>query len=304
MMSFNIRASSWPADKDTLQNIRHRVFIEEQSVPAELEWDGNDEQAYHWLALDTHNNAIGTVRMLNGKIGRMAVLSEYRQQGIGKALLEAAITHAEKMNYFDVYLHAQVQALGFYQSLGFVAYGEEFMDANIPHLSMRRQLAARRQIGVHGGDFSVVDFSDTALGLIAQAQTQLHLLSYDLDPVTFDKPEMAEYISQLARKSRYTDIKILLIDSSLAIKRGHRLVNLQRRLPSSIKLRAVSCEAHEVKNNLILVDQCAIICQSIKEREKAWANFNNKPVVNNYNEQFDYWWERAREDKDLRQLEI
>ncbi|MCG8525969.1 MAG: GNAT family N-acetyltransferase, partial [Opitutales bacterium] len=155
-MKVTIRAATWLNDKDLLRAVRSRVFIEEQAVPVELEWDDKDEQARHWLAVDADDNAVGTVRMLaDGHIGRMAVLADHRQQGVGRALLEAAIAHARDSNQFDVYLYAQVQALAFYRKLGFEAYGPEFMDANIPHLAMRLQLADKRLAGTHGGDFAV-----------------------------------------------------------------------------------------------------------------------------------------------------
>ncbi len=132
-----VRAALWPRDAPVLAHIRREVFVLEQAVPEELEWDGEDDTARHWLALIDGVPA-GTVRMLaDGHIGRMAVLAAHRQLGIGSRLLTAAIADARQRALIEVYLHAQVHALRFYSAHGFVAEGAEFVDAGIPHRAMR-----------------------------------------------------------------------------------------------------------------------------------------------------------------------
>ena len=137
-----IRAASWEQDGEALAGIRRRVFIEEQQVPEALEWDGEDSNAMHWLAL-RDARPLGTVRLLaDGHIGRMAVLLEARRHGVGSRLLRAAIDAARTQGLPEVYLHAQVQALDFYARHGFVAEGELFVDAGILHRAMRRVFSA------------------------------------------------------------------------------------------------------------------------------------------------------------------
>lgn len=135
-----IRAADWSRDEAALAWVRRRVFIDEQQVPEELEWDGDDFDAQHWLAL-IDDSPIGTVRLrAGGHIGRMAVLKEYRQWGIGTQLLSAAVTAARAQGLHEVHLHAQLHAIDFYARHGFVAEGEQFMDAGIPHREMRLKL--------------------------------------------------------------------------------------------------------------------------------------------------------------------
>ena len=303
-MSVIIRPANWEQDQTLLSAVRETVFIQEQNVDVELEWDGYDTQAQHWLAM-LDGQAVGTCRMLkDGHIGRMAVLKDFRQQGIGRKLLQAAIDYAQEQHYFETYLHAQTHALGFYQQAGFTPYGEEFLDAGIPHMAMRKAISSRRLLGQHGGDFSVKNFAASALELIEQCSKQLRILSYDLDPKTFDTVEMANCLSALARKSRYTEICILVVDSQNISRRGHRLLDLHRRLSSKILLRRTNAQPHDIKENLIIADHCGIICQSIREPEKTWGNFNNQPIAKNQISLFDDLWHRASEDKNLRQLEI
>lgn len=138
-----IQTANWADHRSALADIRRRVFIEEQQVPEALEWDGEDAHARHWLAL-LDGRALGTVRMLSdGHIGRMAVLQEARRTGLGSRLLHVAIDAARAQGLHEVYLHAQVQALGFYAQHGFVAAGELFMDAGIAHRAMTLRLAPR-----------------------------------------------------------------------------------------------------------------------------------------------------------------
>ncbi len=135
-----VRLASWSEDRDALSLIRRRVFIEEQAVPEELEWEADDAHCLHALAETSLGEPVGTARLLSsGKIGRMAVLPQWRGRGIGSALLRLLIRTARKENLPTPYLDAQTQALAFYQKHGFEAFGEEFMDAGIPHRRMRLQ---------------------------------------------------------------------------------------------------------------------------------------------------------------------
>lgn len=137
-----VRGAGWQRDERALSEVRRRVFIDEQAVPEDLEWDGEDETAQHWLAFHG-DKPIGTARMrAGGHIGRMAVLADYRQRGVGSRLLRAAIDAARAQGLPDVHLHAQVQAMDFYARHGFVAEGAPFMDAGIPHRAMRLRFSA------------------------------------------------------------------------------------------------------------------------------------------------------------------
>ena len=128
--------TNWKQNHQALRKIRTRVFIEEQQVPAELEWDEFDEQSIHFLALDD-NKAIATARLKpDGQIGRMAVIKEYRNKGIGKKLLSTVLLQAKNDGYNMVYLHAQNKAINFYNKFNFITNGSEFIDAGIMHKAM------------------------------------------------------------------------------------------------------------------------------------------------------------------------
>ena len=307
MTTVTVKHAEWQTDLEDIRAIRNNVFVDEQRVPVELEWDGHDEESNHWLALDADNNPLGTVRMLaDGHIGRMAVLKDARNQGIGTQLLKAATEFAQQQQLFEIYLYAQTQAIPFYQQQGFEQQGEEFMDAGIPHFTMRKQLVEKRQVGLHGGKFAIKkpELHQAIIELITQTERQLRILSYDLDSDVFDTPSMKDAVSALARHSRFSEIRILVADTSRIVKSGHLLLELQRRLPTSIHIRKLHDPAHHVKDNLVIADNTAVISQSVKEPEICWGNFNNRPIAEDNTALFDDLWNHALEDSDLRRLEI
>ena len=140
MKNVTIRIADWIDDKKDLESIRRRVFIDEQGVPELLEWDEDDSTATHFLAL-VDGKAVATVRLTTqGQIGRMAVLPEYRSQGIGSRLLGFVIETASSQNIKELFLHAQVSAIPFYARHGFTVYGDVFYEAYIAHREMRMKI--------------------------------------------------------------------------------------------------------------------------------------------------------------------
>jgi predicted GNAT family N-acyltransferase len=141
-----ILVTNWYTHAQELSRIRQEVFIEEQHVPPTEEWDGRDESAIHFLVLD-HTTAIGCARLLVEvhlgqtcfHVGRVAVVKSSRQQGIGRRLMAHVLEYCRAHAPYPIFLHAQTERRRFYEHLGFTAQGEVFMDAGIPHISMRWQ---------------------------------------------------------------------------------------------------------------------------------------------------------------------
>lgn len=134
--TITINEVSWFSAQSQLRAIRSTVFIEEQSVPPALEWDGQDAAARHLLACHNSGLAVACTRINDGKIERMAVLKEWRRQGIGMAMLRAAMALCRKCGWLSMRLSAQTHAIGFYQQAGFVICSAEYLDAGIVHQDM------------------------------------------------------------------------------------------------------------------------------------------------------------------------
>ncbi|MEU0941941.1 GNAT family N-acetyltransferase [Streptomyces canus] len=154
MPAYEVRVAEDPADREACFTLRKEVFVGEQGVPEDIEYDAYDAVAVHVLAVREDGTPLGTGRLLFGEaaagktggdasvgsLGRLAVTRRARGLGVGAALVRAVEEAARARGLTAVDLHAQTQALGFYERLGYVAYGPEFLDAGMPHRAMRRVL--------------------------------------------------------------------------------------------------------------------------------------------------------------------
>ena len=139
MSKVHVRLADWHKDNAALRRIREAVFINEQSVAPELEWDSEDSQAIHFLALED-DYPIGTARLLSdGHIGRVSVLRDWRGLKVGERLMQAAIAEAEQRGLRQQRLSAQVHATAFYERLGFRIVSDEYLEAGIPPVDMLRE---------------------------------------------------------------------------------------------------------------------------------------------------------------------
>lgn len=136
-----IELGDWARLQPLAAPLRFEVFVEEQKVPHEMELDEWDALSVHAIALDEAGRAVGTGRLLpDGHIGRMAVARSARGSGVGSALLVALMGEARRCGHEYAVLSAQTQALGFYARHGYAVESEEYLDAGIPHVDMRRRL--------------------------------------------------------------------------------------------------------------------------------------------------------------------
>ncbi|WP_411074312.1 GNAT family N-acetyltransferase [Streptomyces sp. cmx-4-7] len=152
--AYAVREVLGDEDREACFAVRREVFVEEQGVPADIEYDAYDATAVHVLAVRADGLPLGTGRLLHGadaagrtggdasvgSLGRLAVAGAARGLGVGAALVRGIEDAARERGLTAVDLHAQTHALGFYERLGYEAYGPEFPDAGIPHRAMRKTL--------------------------------------------------------------------------------------------------------------------------------------------------------------------
>ena len=136
----NISITNWSQAKDLVAPIRLEVFVYEQEVPEDMEWDELDQDALHAI-VKKENQVIGTARLIidgqEAKIGRMAIKKEYREQGVGQKLLSTLIQTAKEKGAQECILHAQTHAIAFYAKAAFEPNGPIFDEAGISHVEMR-----------------------------------------------------------------------------------------------------------------------------------------------------------------------
>lgn len=153
--NFTVTEAPWEQSRAAIQLIRNAVFVDEQHIPVELEWDGSDRNCIHVLAFDEQDNAIGTGRIQIhpdntsdgcnsvGHIGRIAVLKDWRGFGVGGALLAQLVGIARTQHLGSVYLNAQKHLQSYYERHEFEREGGVFNEAGIPHVRMVRTTAKR-----------------------------------------------------------------------------------------------------------------------------------------------------------------
>lgn len=247
---FQLELCSWdnPTDRAALQSVRETVFVLEQHVPAEIEIDDDDPRSVHVLARAADGTPIGTGRLVpGGRIGRMAVLHDWRGKGIGAALLDALLEQARSRRYSDIVLHAQRSAVAFYQQHGFATSGDEFEEAGIPHITMRRTLAgavdperpAPREpaaaVALHADTRE--ELIDVTRQLLVGARHDMCVLVRELHPLLLDDTACMVELRRLAISGRGASIRVIAQDLSRALQESMRVIDLAQRLSSVIEIR-------------------------------------------------------------------
>ncbi|MGH8105603.1 MAG: GNAT family N-acetyltransferase, partial [Arenimonas sp.] len=244
---FRVEPADYPVDFKDLRAVREPVFVVEQNVPIEEEWDALDPLCHHVIARDVDNKPIGTGRLTpEHKIGRMAVLKHWRGKEVGAALLQTLIDKARELGWPEVSLNSQVSAIGFYEKFGFVSYDEEFEEAGIMHRKMKLTLEpfelASRPPG-KGMSSRMLDFDtsaqlkDAALQVILSAKRGLWIYTRDLEYNLYAHPEIIEALKQFGITSRGGAAHILVQDTIAARSQPHPLLGLSQRLPSVFQFR-------------------------------------------------------------------
>ena len=325
-MALHVVKVEWSTHMEKLRAIRQRVFIEEQSVPQDIEWDGLDEEATHFLALNEMGLALGTARLLTstGQIGRMAVVKEQRGRDIGRQLLKAAIDHAVEVGLERVFLHAQTHAEGFYRKSGFLPIGEEFMEAGIPHVEMALVLPIPFQPSARDRGLALVnvpagikedpprasrtfqseaDCRDAVVELIAQARRKVLILSPNLDTALFAYEPALKAISGFARRSRHASATVLVDDTKAIAEIAHPLLELVRRMPSKIEMRRLPDE-NVPSRSFIVVDDVAVWIQPDLQAYVGWLNLNDRVEARRLSDEFAALYDRSSDDPELRLLTL
>ncbi|MGM0767333.1 MAG: GNAT family N-acetyltransferase [Pseudomonadota bacterium] len=318
MTQIRIRKYSWQLAPGHIRDIRQQVFVDEQRVPPELEWDATDEIADHYLAVNADNQPVAVARLFStleetAHIGRMAVLPAWRGQGIGEALLHNLVREAGEQ-FRELRLSAQQHAIAFYQRSGFHVCSEPYDDAGIPHVDMRclspeliaGELGRRPAPALLGEDREAWLFSTERHlvslldSLAGQASQRLWLYDRLLDHDLYDRHQFRELLSALARRHRLSEIRVLIHDDKPLIQRRHQIVELMRRLPSRIELRLVNADYPVTDQPFVLADRDGVLYRHDFYKPEGFANFADGGRVKLLGEGFLRMWETGRRSLELR----
>lgn len=148
------------------------------------------------------------------------------------------------------------------------------------------------------------EIASVVVQMARQAERCLRIFSPALSHPVFDNAHLADAISALARRSRYTDVRILVSDSRPMVQRGHALLALHRRLSSNVPILKLPYETHEFTDTVVIADDCGVIAKPEANDESLFACFNNRPQARALMETFDYLWQRGMTDPEIRGLAL
>ncbi|MCG8435383.1 MAG: GNAT family N-acetyltransferase [Gammaproteobacteria bacterium] len=306
---FHIEKAGWPEEEGAIRAVRETVFIREQQVPEEIEWDGIDPNSLHVIAYDHQNKPIGTGRLQpSGKIGRIAVLRDYRGKGIGGKILEALIEEARQRNHIECHLHAQTQALDFYAHYGFVEEGEEFEEAEIPHKLMRLTLREANEDDEPKRTFvalsTMAENRDAVIELAKIARRSIAIFTHDLEPELYAASEFLESVRQMVIGTRFAQVRILLKDTTRAVKDGHRLTDLVKHLSSYMEIRKPHPDYMDLAETFMVVDEVGLLYRTLATRPEGIADPHDPSQAREKLRLFDTIWLKSEQDPEMRRLGI
>ncbi|MGY6275549.1 GNAT family N-acetyltransferase [Methylomonas sp. MgM2] len=312
---FHIEPASFEVDFDTIHHVRNQVFVVEQQIPAEVEFDELDRHCHHVIARDGERRPIGTGRLsAQGGIGRLAVLNDWRGQGVGESLLRVLIEKARKLGLASVYANAQLAALGFYQKFGFVEEGDTFIEAGIPHRTMRLALEAiqaegrpqpkPRRPSIQALRLETIESTLAAsIQLFENARRQLYLYSRDLEYSLYGQNELVEALKRFALGHKDSQVRIIVQEPGNLRGRVHPVLELAQRLTSHFSIRA-PLEAEDIQNlsAFVINDSDGYLFRLLGSRyEGHWSS--NLPAKNRQlREEFERVWQRSRPCTEFRAL--
>ncbi|MFE8071615.1 GNAT family N-acetyltransferase [Marinobacteraceae bacterium S3BR75-40.1] len=316
----SIESYDWDEAPEAVRAIRQAVFIDEQRVPPELEWDATDEVSRHFLVRDEKHAPLATARLYptgtgDGAIGRMAVVKAARGRGVGRALLRHIMQKAAA-EYDHVVLSAQVEAIPFYQRLGFFVCSEEYDDAGIPHRDMRctapylfaSQTPETTAVATLEADTtswqltSESDWNGCLDAMTTQATRRLWIYETTLDHARYNRLYLRDALSRLARHSRHTEIRLLIHEDRPMMERRHQLVQLIRRLPTHIRIKLVNPNHPFEDSAFVLADDTGVIFRRFAPKPDGFANFAAGRRVKPLEEVFQRMWDYARPSLEVREL--
>lgn len=301
---FRVEAVEFANAAEDLLAVREQVFVVEQNVPVEEERDALDPRCAHVIARDRTGEPVGTGRLVPppdesapARIGRMAVLRDWRGAGVGDAMLHALLRLARGHGWSDIALNAQVSAQAFYARHGFVPVGERFMEAGIEHQAMRRRID-RPQV-IDGRDAAVA----VTAAIIGQARHGLRVYSRELDPGLLDAPRVLEAMRALCTRGDGVQVQVLLQDAAAPQRALAPLLALAQRLPSAIAFREVADPVdHKYPSAYVANDDGGYYFRPLGHRLEGEAETGAAGRARQLAEHFRPVWERARPCTEYRAL--
>jgi predicted GNAT family N-acyltransferase len=324
---------------ETLREIRREVFIDEQQVPIDEEWDAYDNSAIHFL-MRVDGEPAGTARLLSdGHIGRVAILRRWRGQGLGEALMRAVMDHARDSGMTVLALSAQTHALDFYRQLGFRVCSNEYIEAGIPHHAMildtfgqvetdlpplefespgrfdihnppddRARYASKlsHRLGQHDQLIEIDEDNalDNACSMALQARRQLLIYGVDLAQWLFHRRDFIDCCEQVITAQPRFRIRVLAQEIRDDLLSGHSLVRLMQRFPSFCEVRRQHPDLPRDAQLYLVADDSGILMFPRATIRNGFARYASPDQARRWSRSFNELWDSSRSDPALRRLSL
>ncbi|QIB52201.1 GNAT family N-acetyltransferase [Pseudomonas sp. OIL-1] len=324
---------------ESLRDIRRAVFIDEQCIPADEEWDADDAVSVHFL-MRVKGEPAGTARLLpDGHIGRVAIMRDWRGTGLGRALMLAVMEHARGAGMDTLRLSAQTYALDFYRGLGFVVDSGEYLEAGIPH----HRMICRSGINSASDEMAPIDFISPGRFEIHNPQEptrpdseypQPQRLGIDPDLVPVDEQNALQHACNLALQARRSltiyaadqalwlfnqrafiesckplitcnpraRIRVLVQDVGKDLLNGHSIVGLMHRFPSFCEVRRQHPDLAPDPRVFMLADDAGLLLLPKATMRNGFVRYNSRDQVRRHGGRFDELWATSQTDPALRRF--
>tara|TARA_B110000196_G_scaffold309684_1_gene311606 strand:- start:37 stop:960 length:924 start_codon:yes stop_codon:yes gene_type:complete len=300
----------WENAESSLRLIRQRVFIEEQNVPEDLEWDSLDKQAIHILGKEG-NHPVACARLVKDQIlGRVAVLKDYRGHGWGDRLIHAAEQYLLERGKARLSLSAQANSYPFYFKNGYRHDEEMVWDAGIPHLKMTKILSRPNPASKTYllGEDQENHYSEQAVAAPAwfqiassQARREIEIQIKDLAHPVFNNTNCLDNIQRFIRESQQRKVRIL-INQEIPGLSEHPLIQLQQRMSSRIQIRCIEMKSDgDNYGNHIVFDSSGHLRFDYKSTR---CCFDDRLNAKRYKDGFQQNWEKSKQLIEGRTLRI
>lgn len=313
---FTVEPASWSADMDELRAVRTEVFVVEQNVPEDEEWDEHDARSQHVIARDATGRAIGTGRLTPmHTIGRMAIVRDWRGKGVGTAILRVLLEQARALHVSRVELHSQTHALEFYARAGFIAFGDEYDECGIAHRNMAldlEPLAARSFAPLAPAPESVVWISshrdearEAMLAVITGARRDVALFTREFDADLIEHADTLEALKRVALGGPHARIRIIVQEPTRAVTLAPRLVALAQRQSSVFAMRTPVEEIdRQFAGAFVVNDRGGYFERTLATRFDGEGSSYAPPRQSQLLSTFNAIWERSEPTAEARRLEI
>lgn len=312
------KQGTWQQLDEACHQIRHKVFVEEQDIPAKDELDDKDATSEHFLLL-INERPVATARLTqDGHLGRLAVLKPLRGKGLAKKLLLRILEHCRRINLRQVHLNAQINAVNLYAQLGFKVNGEEYDEVGIIHVPMLLDFDSQLLDDTQHTEQNLNAALKTTGQLRIQGQEQVYLAikvliqqasrNFSLETPSyidtwFDETSLAPLI-QLARRHEHSKVRFLLAETREFSRRTNPLLKLYQRATSYIEIKQSHLLYQTKQQAYLLIDDRHLLWWPNYQQPRVELYSGDHREAFRLSAQFKLHWEKSQAVRTLQNLAL